>query len=184
MIKIEDLKNYNVLYAEDSQTIRAQLEDIFQELFNDVFVAKDGEEAIELYNEHKYSVDLIVTDIQMPKCDGIELARYIKQDNIDIPIIITTAFDDTKYLMESIEIGVNKFVIKPVKFDKLIAGVEEVMEVYHQRKELRKKNEEIMAMLATFETIVYDDEFDLEKFKHKFGSDTKQITYEDIEIFF
>ncbi len=183
-MEIEDLKNYNILYAEDSKTIRSQLSDILKELFNDVYIAQDGQEAIEIYNKHNLHLDLVITDIQMPRVDGIELSKYIKSDNKDIPIIITTAFDDIKYLMESIEIGVNKFVVKPVKFDKLMEGVLEVMSIYFQRKEIVKKNEEITALLATFERIVYDNEFDLEMFKSKFGDKTAHIQYQDIELFF
>jgi CheY-like chemotaxis protein len=183
-MEIEHLKNYNVLYAEDSKTIREQLGDILKELFNDVFIASDGQEAIEIYDEKNLHIDLVITDIQMPRADGIELSKYIKSNNKDVPIIITTAFDDTKYLMESIEIGVNKFVVKPVKFDKLMDGILEVMAIYFQRKEIVKKNEEIIALLATFEQIVYNNDFDLDKFRDKFANREKNIKYEDIELFF
>jgi two-component system, cell cycle response regulator len=180
---ISELKNYNILYAEDSATIRMQLFDAFTELFNNVYVASDGEEALKIYHENKNNINLLVTDIQMPNKNGIELIKAIREEDNNMPIIITTAHDESGYLLDSINIGVSKFIIKPMKYEKVVESVTSAMEPYHQNLELIQKNKEVNALLAMFKTIVNDKNFNFEQFRKQFSNHDSNIKYEDIELF-
>jgi YesN/AraC family two-component response regulator len=88
--------------------------------------AKDGKEGLELYKTNKH--DVIVTDIKMPVMNGFEMSRAIKLINKEIPIIITTAYNDTELLIESIEIGVRQFILKPIITAKLFESIKKCAE--------------------------------------------------------
>ncbi|CAA6815746.1 MAG: Putative two-component response regulator [uncultured Sulfurovum sp.] len=85
--------------------------------FNKIYVAKDGVQALEHYL--LYAPDIIITDIKMPKKNGLELTRKIRQENKKIPIIITTAYTDTEYLLEAVELQLVKYLLKPIDEKKL-----------------------------------------------------------------
>ncbi len=89
------LKNKRILLAEDDAMTRIQVSNTLKMLFKTVYCATDGEEALSLYEDE--SPDIILTDIKMPKKDGIKLTRQIRQIDYNIPIIILTSFDDKTY---------------------------------------------------------------------------------------
>ena len=115
--KTEELQKISVLYVEDDENIRDELVDILELDVGTLYVAVDGVEGLAMYKEHK--PDLIVTDIQMPNMDGLEMSEKIRELDNDIPIIITTAFNEPSFLIKAIDIGVDKYVTKPINLDKL-----------------------------------------------------------------
>lgn len=118
MIKLKKLieltKDLNVLYVEDDKHILEALELYLSRLFNNVDTATNGEEALALYKNEIY--DLVITDIQMPKMNGIELSRKIKEIDQEQNIIISTAYSDNNYFLESIKIGIEAYILKPVDY--------------------------------------------------------------------
>ena len=70
--------------------------------------------------------DVIVTDLKMPVMGGLEMSRQVRKTNPDIPIIITTAFDDKDIILSAIDVGINKYIIKPVDADALLGALGEV----------------------------------------------------------
>ncbi len=116
MIELKELikltNSLIVLYAEDQPEARMNIESILKKFFQKVVIAENGEEGVALFKQNH--IDLIITDIRMPKMDGLEMVREIRKINKDVPVIVTTAFNDTDYLVESIEAGVDKYIIKPI----------------------------------------------------------------------
>ena len=106
------LKNLSVLYAEDDDALRPQMEEYLGLLFNRVYPAENGETGLELF--FMYNPDIVLTDIKMPVMDGLEMSAQIKQKKPGTPIIITTAFSEVEYLIRAIEIGIDRFVQKPI----------------------------------------------------------------------
>jgi putative nucleotidyltransferase with HDIG domain len=104
----------NILYVEDEVEIRTKVVKYLSRLFKNVFSASDGEEALKLYK--KNSFDIVVTDILMPKMDGLNLIKQIKQINEKQEFIIISAFSDTNYLIDAINCNVHAYVIKPIDF--------------------------------------------------------------------
>jgi YesN/AraC family two-component response regulator len=135
-----------VLYVEDEPMISDQISMILEDEVDEIFVASNGAEGLEIFKEHKDDIDLVITDIQMPKLNGIEMIKEIKKIVPNKPIIITTAFTESEYLVEAIKLGVDKFLQKPVDLMELIETISKsyMMSVLEQKDlseliELQKK---------------------------------------------
>jgi YesN/AraC family two-component response regulator len=107
-------KNLSVLYVEDEEIIRNETTNFLQHFFSDIGVAANGEIGLQKYKERN-GFDLVITDIKMPKMNGIDLCRQIRQLDDEQPIIITSAHNDSEYLLKLIDIGVDKFIMKPME---------------------------------------------------------------------
>ncbi len=110
-------KPLSVLYVEDDLGIRDNYAKVFGELFFSVDLAADGQEGLEMYQSNSY--DVLITDINMPRMNGIEMLEEVIKINPDQAIIVTSAHDDAHYLLKLIDLGIEKFLIKPVDFSKL-----------------------------------------------------------------
>lgn len=116
-VKLEQLKNYTILFAEDESGVREEIKDILDTLFKEVYLAKNGLEAKTLYLEHK--PDILITDIKMPKCTGIELAQEIRREDDEIFIAIVSAFTEVDLILQSTELNLLKYIVKPITRTKL-----------------------------------------------------------------
>jgi PAS domain S-box-containing protein len=105
-----DFFELKVLYVEDSDIIRKTGSEIIKSKVRELIVAKDGAEGLQMYKDH--NPDLVITDIGMPEMDGLTMSKHIMHLNPDAVIIITTAFDDNKFIKEAISIGVNEYILK------------------------------------------------------------------------
>ena len=101
----------NLLYVEDDTALSSAMLKTLNEFFNSVTTAYNGEEGLELYKRDDF--DIVLTDIMMPKMDGREMSRCIREINPNQSIVVLSANEDATHLMELIEIGVHKFVQKP-----------------------------------------------------------------------
>jgi YesN/AraC family two-component response regulator len=106
-----------LLYVEDDNDIRDDLADFLKTRVSKVFTAKDGQEGLDIFRKEK--PDFIVTDIRMPRMSGLDMIREIRAGNRKIPTIVTSAYSDSEYLLEAINIGVNQFLLKPIDLSKL-----------------------------------------------------------------
>ncbi len=112
---LDYLKNLTILYVEDDDHIREQLSQFLRRRCSTLHLASNGQKGVELFIEHK--PDVIVTDILMPVMDGLKMGRAIRDINPKVPIIITTAFEEPCYFHRAIDLGVDKYVAKPVDLD-------------------------------------------------------------------
>ncbi|NWF66588.1 MAG: response regulator [Campylobacterales bacterium] len=129
--------NLTVLYVEDDDYIRNSITTFLSKRVPNLIIAKDGKEGIEAYIEHKPQI--VVTDIRMPYLSGLELAEEIKKDNKNIRIIVLTAHTDEQYLLKSIEIGVDGFLSKPIKLEKLTEMLKKMAKEFKYEHELHEK---------------------------------------------
>ncbi len=106
-------KRLKVLYVEDDEVARENGLEYLENYFQHIYEAKDALEALRLYEEHK--PDIIITDIQMPKLNGLEFVKRIRTRDKKCQIIVITAFSDSEYLFKAIELGLVKYLVKPVK---------------------------------------------------------------------
>lgn len=112
-------KNISILYVEDDVlTVEAFL-DAFGDIFKKVHVAYNANDGFELFLKEK--PDIVLTDLQMPQVSGLELIAKIREINQEIPIIVNSAFNNTKFLLESINLHVNEYTMKPTDPYKLLA---------------------------------------------------------------
>lgn len=119
--------DFSVLYVEDDDETREGVADSLRLRVKNLDLAKDGKEGLELYKAKKH--DMIITDIKMPLMNGLEMSREIKKINKKIPVIITTAYNDTDLLIECIDVGVCQFVLKPIIMDKLFESIQKCLEL-------------------------------------------------------
>lgn len=116
-------KTLSVLLVEDFRPLRQEMFEVLEDLFQSVTCASDGKEALSLYlhaSKTKQSYDLIISDIQMPNMNGVELSKKIRDIDTKQAIIILSAHTDSDYLLEFINIGISKFIPKPIDYDSLL----------------------------------------------------------------
>ncbi|HUW50526.1 MAG TPA: EAL domain-containing protein [Sulfuricella sp.] len=118
---VSSLKSVSVLYVEDDEEIRDQLSRFLKRRVGILYIATNGQEGLESWRLHQ--PDVVVTDIMMPVMDGLKMAEAIKQENPSVPIIVTTAFNETEFFLKAIDLGIEKYVIKPVKTEQLLAAI-------------------------------------------------------------
>ena len=128
-------KNLKVRYAEDDPIARENILGILKDMFNDVIVAKDGEEAFELFQENK--IDLLITDLVMPKSNGIELIKKIREKDKNISVIILSQYNESEVLLESIKLKVDGYILKPVEFEQFVDTIEKVVEKFKYEYETK-----------------------------------------------
>ncbi|MBN2781909.1 MAG: response regulator [Campylobacterales bacterium] len=114
---------FSVLYVEDNKALRENASKFLKKIFDEVDTAEDGEDGLEKFKSKNYSI--VISDIKMPKMDGIAFAKNIKKISPNVKIIIMSAFDDSKYLLEAIEIGVFRYLKKPVSVTNLAEILDE-----------------------------------------------------------
>jgi len=122
-LNIENLKTKNILYVEDDISIVTSFLPILNKLFKTVLVANNGLEGLELFKAND-NINFVITDIKMPKMDGLEMAREIKKINPNMPCIITTAHGELDYFMQADEIGVYRYIQKPLNINEIIEAID------------------------------------------------------------
>lgn len=128
----ETLKGLSILYAEDEPDIRTLTCKTLEMLFGQVFVAKDGVDALLLYEQHRPNMALL--DYVMPCADGQEVAKTIRDKKDKMPIIICSGYSDKEKLLGAIRVGVVQYIEKPLGFDALMGALKvsvERLKEYH-----------------------------------------------------
>lgn len=111
------LLDKTILYVEDDLNSQEEMVFFLKSIVKNVLVANNGENGLELFLKNK--CDLIITDIQMPVMNGLEMINQIRKYNENIPITILTAFNESKYLLDALNAGVSTYLFKPIKLKEL-----------------------------------------------------------------
>ena len=127
----EMLKNFTILYVEDEEMVRKNAVEFLSRVCKKVLEAKDGKEAIKIWSEER--PDIIITDINMPRLNGLDMAAYIRAQDKEVQIIVATAHSDTDYLLRAVELQLVKYIIKPITKDKLTHALEMSMELIEDK---------------------------------------------------
>jgi PAS domain S-box-containing protein len=142
------IKQITVLYVEDNYHTREELEFFLNNKVFKLYVAKNGEEGFELYK--KVLPELVITDVQMPKLDGIGMSKLIKDFDPHARIIVLTAFNDNEFLFEAIKLNIDSYITKPLDIRNLIDVVSKLAKSIC----LEKENKEIYNTLKQYKDIV------------------------------
>ena len=114
-MSINEFKNIKILFVEDEDNIRINATSYLKRLFDEVYEAKDAFEAFEIIEQKKPHI--IITDINMPKINGLEMIKKIREKDLDTNIIVLSAYAQTSYLLDAIELGLVKYLIKPIRHE-------------------------------------------------------------------
>ncbi len=144
--KYEPLKDLVILYTEDDYDISKQTKAILEDYVKEVVLAKDGKEAIKILHGRN-DIDVLITDILMPNMDGITLLSELKEMSTSLKSrIIVTAYTETNYLIESIKLKVDGYVVKPVIISDLLDTILDSLVTFLQKEEITLKNNLIDAI--------------------------------------
>lgn len=117
-------KDLSVLFVDDNDELRDNISEILKKFFKHIDTSHNGEDAMEKYIEYHENnskfYDIVLSDIQMPILNGIELTTHIYSMNPSQTIIILSAFDNTEYLLSLINLGVDQFIKKPIDYQELL----------------------------------------------------------------
>jgi signal transduction histidine kinase len=131
------LKRLSFLIVEDEGAIRENLEFFLKRRVKALYSAADGNEGLESFIQHR--PDIVLTDINMPVMNGLDMAEAIRAISPDTPIVVVTAYNDHEFFIRSIELGVDRYVLKPIETEQLLKSLIEVAE-----KMLAKRDLEVM----------------------------------------
>ena len=115
---IKYTSTWKLLYVEDNELARTSTLGILNEFFADIVVAVDGEDGFEKFKEN--SIDLIITDINMPRLNGLDMLKKIRKIDKEVVAIVFSAHNETKYLDDSKELNVLDYVLKPISMEQFI----------------------------------------------------------------
>jgi CheY-like chemotaxis protein len=115
----EALKDLKVLYVEDEDIARLSIATFLKRQVGEIMTAENGNVGLQNYIEHRPAV--VITDLEMPVMNGLEMIRRIRELDDGIPIIITTAYDDEAHACPQ----ANRVILKPIRFMDLVQALEE-----------------------------------------------------------
>lgn len=129
-------KELKVLYVEDDLALREEVSLFLSDIFADIDLATNGEEGLLKLAQTHYH--LVITDIRMPVMDGIEMIEKIKELYPKQPILVTSAHNESEYLVKLINLGIKHFITKPIQSDQILSVLYTVVEHISHEKALNK----------------------------------------------
>ncbi|MCE3576382.1 response regulator transcription factor, partial [Campylobacter jejuni] len=151
----QECKELIILVVEDEVKARESMINILSERFSKVIGAQNGDEGLKKFK--KFKPDLVITDIAMPIMDGLDMAREIKEISDDVPIVILSAYSEKERLLRSIDIGIDKYLIKPVDIEELFKVLDYLIGEKIEANMLVKISEEYQ-FNKTKRTLIYSGE--------------------------
>lgn len=142
--------NISVLYVEDEDTLRQSVAQYLRLIFDKVDVAKDGKEGLAAFNKNSY--DIVITDIQMPSMNGLEMIKAIREKDAQQNILIVTAYSEANYFMESISLDVDGYILKPIDFDKINKNLYKIVQqinIFRENQNYKTNLEKIVEERTT-----------------------------------
>jgi len=121
-------KNINLLYVEDDLVSQEYTMKFLSPIFENIILANNGEDGFNKFLHNK--IDIVITDINMPKLNGIEMIKKIQKENRNCYFIILSQHDESDIFLQSINLNVDGYILKPFSFDELLNSLEKVIEKF------------------------------------------------------
>jgi two-component system cell cycle sensor histidine kinase/response regulator CckA len=122
-----DNQSRTILVVEDERLMRRLLEMILCTDDTSVLLAADGEEAVDIYRDHKGEISVVLLDLGLPKLSGWEVFKNLKQQNPDVCVIVASGYLDPDVKSRMHDAGVANFIEKPYNLDELMATLHRVI---------------------------------------------------------
>jgi PAS domain S-box-containing protein len=181
------LKNQRVLFVEDEELAREKLAKLLSKLFKEVVLASNGLEGLNKFEKSKLTnekIDLIISDINMPIMNGLDMLEKIREIDYFVPAIFTTARSESDNILKAIDLNVSNYIIKPIDTTILIKKITEVCEKTFFETELQDKQKELQKYLDAVDSVamIYKmDENGNILFANKSMLETSKYTLEEIK---
>lgn len=142
---IGSTKTLKVLFVEDDDTAREALTQFMSVFFDVIIEAYNGEDGWNKFNDDDF--DLVITDINMPKINGLELTAMIREENPYLPILIVSAHRETSFFLESIKLNVDGYILKPFEMDQFLSVLSRVVHRLNTERELAEYQQNLENMV-------------------------------------
>lgn len=157
MFDKEFLKTLTIMYVEDDESIRTSLSTILRKIFKEVVICNDGNDGVNQFkyyiNERKTKIDCIISDINMPNLNGIEMIREVRSIDKEVPVIFTTAHGESNYLMEAIKLKVSYYALKPINTTELLQNVSSLCTAEHNKALIIQKEQQLEQYMNIMDNI-------------------------------
>jgi len=181
----EEYRNLKILYVEDEDLIRTNAVTYLSRLFHNIYEASDAFEALDIVKEE--NPHIIITDIKMPKMNGLDMIRKIREFDEKTQIIVLSAFTDKNYLLDAIDLGLSKYLTKPIRHETIYP----LLLTCAKKVSSDKDNKKHITKSCYFDTlneclIVNNKEVKLTRSELKFlkllcKNSSKAVTYEELQ---
>ena len=128
----EILKNMKVLYVEDDEAAREELADVLKRRVGKVLVGENGQRGLELYED--FRPDIIIADFYMPELDGIKMLKQLREQGSEARAVVVSAVSDVNIVLSAIDVGIDKYVLKPVNVQELLKVMEDQARAIYEKK--------------------------------------------------
>lgn len=118
------MEEFKILYIEDDEDTKEEISLFLKPKCDSLYVASDGEEGLELFKKHSF--DLIISDVSMPKLNGIKMAQAVREIDSSVPIIFISAYSEVEYLKASLDMRITAYITKPIDLKLLSTKIDEI----------------------------------------------------------
>lgn len=118
------LNNLTVLIVENEGDGKKIVQEVMRDKFEKVIIAQNGDEGLKKFK--KYNPNMVITDVFMPIMNGLDMAKSIKEISKDTPIIVFSTNSEKETLLKAIDVGIDKYVLKPIDLDDFLVTLENV----------------------------------------------------------
>lgn len=179
--------NIKILYVEDDEITRENAVEYLENFFSNIYEASDAISALRLYEKHQPHI--IITDIQMPKLNGLEFIKKIRKKDKKVQVIIISAFCDKDYLFQAIELQLIKYLVKPVNEKELEEALENCVQ------SIKEDDSNIIKLAENLYFDIFNDSLfknndlvrlrtkEIEILKLLIKNRSRYVSYEEIENF-
>lgn len=133
---IENTSGIRLLYVEDNEQARVSTLAVLSEFFSNIVVAIDGKDGLEKFSQN--TIDLIITDINMPNLNGLDMVQEIRKTHKEISVLLLSAYNDIEYFIQSIKLGVDGYLLKPLEIEQLLELLDKIVSKLKVKKELQE----------------------------------------------
>ncbi len=134
------LLELEILFVEDDVVLNAMVSDALGMLGFKLTTAKNGEEGLKLFESKVF--DVVLSDINMPIMDGLTMSQAIREINKQVPIVLLSAHNEADYLLQSISLGINGYLVKPAAVKEIIAQLARVMEPIFAKSDFNENSKQ------------------------------------------
>ncbi|WP_428025658.1 response regulator [Arcobacter sp.] len=146
------LNEIKILVVEDSETDRLTLVNILKKYFSNIIEASDGEVAYELFKKN-LDIDIIISNINMPKISGIDFLKLVRTSDMNLPFIFITGRLEPEILLKAIDLNVSSYISKPINAISLLEKIDFLCEKKYYEKKLIKNQQEIEFYLEAVDKV-------------------------------
>ena len=138
---IKNCHKIKLLYVEDNKETRESTLEMLQRFFHYVKTAENGLEGVKIFQEEEF--DLLLTDINMPIMNGLEMIQKIKKIKPSLSVLVLSAHNEINYFLESIKLGVDGYILKPVNIRQLMDTLKKVVEKINLKREVKEYQDKL-----------------------------------------